>query len=295
MIPGESVMLISASELKYFIEIANTLNFSRAAERLGITQPTLSMAIRRLEKSLETDVLIRHKRGVTLTQAGKQLLTHTKQLLQYWHEVKSKTIASHQEVQGSFTIGCHTTIAMHCLAGILPGLLAQHSKLEINLHHDISRKITERVISLAIDIGVVVNPIKHPDLIIKKLCDDEVTLWKAVELKKIKKSNSTETTIICDPQLMQSQELLKQCKKLGLPYTRVISTPSLEVVTSLTASGCGIGVIPARVVETLFPNKLVRIPNAPIYHDEICVLYRVENKNIKAIQAITNSIKAFFI
>lgn len=286
--------MISADELNYFVEIASTLNFSRAAERLGITQPTLSMSMQRLERALEVKLFIRQKRGVTLTQAGKQLLSHTKQLLQYWHEVKSKTIASHSETQGSFIIGCHTTIALHCLSGFLPNLLEQYPKLEINLEHDISRKITERVISLAVDIGIVVNPIRHPDLIIRKLCEDEVTLWRALGKRKIQQFNSGQTTIVCDPQLIQTQDLLKKCKKLGLSYARIMPTSSLEVVASLTASGCGIGILPSRVAAALHPKLLTRIANAPVYQDEICMLYRVENKNINAIQIIANSIKEYY-
>jgi LysR family transcriptional regulator, cell division regulator len=287
-------MLISAIELNYFIEVANTLNFSRAAERLGITQPTLSMAMRRLEEALEIKLFIRLKRGVILTQGGVQLLSHTKQLLQYWHEVKSKTMASHHETQGSFVIGCHTTVALHCLSKCLPSLLEQYPKLEINLEHDISRKITERVISLAIDVGIVVNPIRHLDLIIRKLCDDEITLWKAKGKRKIQQFNSGQTTIICDPQLSQTQDILKKCNKLGLYYTRIMPTSSLEAVASFTASGCGIGILPARLATMLYPKVLSKIPNVPVYHDEICMLYRVENKNIKAIQVIADSIKNYF-
>ena len=76
--------MLSQAELKYFLEVANTKNLSRASERLGISQPTLSVAIKRLENSIGTELLIRQKRGVALTQAGKQLLIHAKQLLQYW-------------------------------------------------------------------------------------------------------------------------------------------------------------------------------------------------------------------
>ena len=76
--------MASQAELRYFIEVANSLNLSRASERLGISQPSLSVAIKRLEGSIGTELLIRQKRGVVLTQAGKQLLAHAKQLLQYF-------------------------------------------------------------------------------------------------------------------------------------------------------------------------------------------------------------------
>lgn len=288
-------MLISPDELKYFIEITNTLNFSRAAERLGISQPTLSLSIKHVEGIINEKLFRRHKHGVSLTQAGKQLLAHSKMLLQYWDQVKSKAIASHRDTQGSFVIGCHPTLALHCLSGFLPSLLEQYPKLEISFEHDVSRKITEQVISLAIDIGIVVNPIRHPDLIIRKLCDDEMTLWRANVKSKIQQFNSDIATIICDPQLTQTQVLLKTCKKMGLSYARIMPTSSFEVIASLTAKGCGIGILPRRVVASSYLDVLSKVQNAPVYHDEICMLYRVENRNIKAMQVITNAIKEFFI
>jgi len=112
---------------------------------------------------------------VSLTQAGKQLLLHARQLLQYWEKTKSQALASQQVVQGYFTLGCHSTIAIYLASKFLPDLLESHPKLEIHLKNDLSRKITEQVINLSIDIGIVINPIKHPDLIIRKLGTDEVT------------------------------------------------------------------------------------------------------------------------
>src|SRR3989338_282338 len=287
-------MLPSAAELEYFLEVSNTLNLSRASERLGISQPSLSLAIKRLEESVGLPLFVRHKQGVTLTQAGKQLVPHTRQLLQYWENTKSQALASQHEVQGYFTLGCHPTIAMYMVSGFLPDLLENYPKLEIHLKHDISRKITEQVINLSIDIGIVVNPFKHPDLIIRKLCDDEVTFWVGEGAREIQNVHSKQAIILCEPDLTQTQSLLKKCKKSGLVSERIMTMNSLEVVAHLTASGCGIGILPTRVAKSMYPNRLRRIPKAPVYSDEICLVYRNENRHVQAIQTIVNVIKDFF-
>lgn len=287
-------MLPSPDELEYFVEIANTLNLSRASERLGITQPSLSLAVKRLEQSVGTQLLIRHKQGVTLTQAGKQLLLHTKQLLQQWQNTKAHALASQQEVQGYFTLGCHSTIAMHMVSGFLADLLEKYPKLELHLKHDISRRITERVINLSIDIGIVTNPFQHPDLIIRKLCDDKVTFWVGNGKREIQNIHSKQAIILCDPDLTQTQSLLKKCKKSGILTDRIMAMNSLEVVANLTANGCGIGILPTRVAKSLYPAKLKSIANAPVYSDEICLIYRNENRNVEAIQTVVRIIKDFF-
>lgn len=287
-------MLPSPAELEYFLEVTNALNFSRASERLGISQPSLSLAIKRLEQTIGTDVFVRHKQGVTLTQAGKQLLLHVRQLLQLWDTTRSEALASQQEIQGNFTLGCHSTIAIHIASKFLPSLLEKHPKLEIHLKHNISRKIMENVINLSIDVGIVANPIRHPDLIIRKLRTDEVTFFMANDLhQKTQDIHSGQAILICDPGMTQVHALLKKIKKMNLMFGRMITTDNLEVIASLTTNGCGIGILPTCVAESQFP-KLKKIPNAPIFSDELCLIYRNENRNVKAMQVIINTIKDYF-
>lgn len=289
-------MIPSPSDLTYFIEVASTLNLSRASERLGISQPSLSLSIQRIEKSLGTLVLTRCKRGVMLTQAGKQLLAHSRSLLETWEKVKSTALASENEIQGAYTIGCHPSVALYSLSGFLPNLMEKHPKLEIKLKHDLSRKITEGVINTGIDIGIAVNPVQHLDLVIHKLCDDEVTLWVPQDFRFPKTIGSTANplVLICDPDLIQSQSIIKGLNKQGIMIGRVIESSSLEVVASLTANGCGVGLLPSRVVTASVGKQVKRMPNAPIYRDKICLLFRIENKHVRAIQAIGKAVRGFF-
>lgn len=290
----ENLMIASANELLYFAELANTLNFSRAAERIGISQPSLSTAIKRLEHAIGTDLFSRGKNGVALTQAGKRLLSHTKQLLQLWSTVKSESLASHHEVQGCISIGCHPSVALYSLHKFLPALFSNYPKLEVQLKHDLSRKILEGVINLSIDIGIIVNPVKHPDLIIQKLYDDKVTLWTAANSKRDSQNiQSGNAVLLCDAELIQTQSLLKQMHKHGIEYKRLITSSSLEVIASLTAHGSGIGILPTSVAISSYPTKLKAVAKMPIYHDEICLAYRHENRHIKAVQVITSAIKSF--
>lgn len=279
-------MIASPNELRYFIELAHTLNFSRAATRIGISQPSLSTAIKRLEHAIGTELFIRNKHKVILTQAGKNLLTHTKQLLQLWDTTKATCLASEQTLQGNLRIGCHSSVALYFLPRFLPQLVKQYSKLDIQLKHDLSRKITEEVINLSIDLGIAVNPIKHPDLIIKKLFDDQVTCWKVKQIDTTK-----DNIIICDPELIQTQWILKRLEQNGIPYKRIISSSNLEVITQLTIAGVGIGILPSCVAMFANNQMLERVPNAPLYEDDICLIYRHENRHHKVVQVAINAIK----
>jgi DNA-binding transcriptional LysR family regulator len=278
-------MIPSPNDLLYFLEVANLSNLSRAAETLGISQPSLTMAMRRLEEAVGTTILLRHQRGVTLTRAGTQLLSHTRLLLQHWEMIKSETLASKDEIQGAFTIGCHTSLARYALPRFLPDLLAKHPRLDIKLEHERSRKMTEQVINLHLDLGIVVNPTRHPDLVITLLDTDTVTLWHNDQL------TANSAVLLCDPDLSQTQVLMKAMKKQGHDYARLVPSNNLEVIADLTASGCGIGILPANVARS---RQLMPLANAPQHHDEICLIYRGENRDVKALQVMTTTIKQSF-
>ena len=90
---------------------------------------------------------------------------------------------------------------------------------------------------------------------------------------------------------MQTQWLLKKIHKKGIKYKRIITSSNLEVVANLTAAGIGIGILPTCIATSLHRDKLERIPGAPIYEDEVCLVYRHENRNNKAIQVTAQAIK----
>ena len=238
-------------------------------------------------------VFIRHKQGVTLTQAGKQLLLHVRQLLQFWEITRTQALASEKDIQGHISLGCHAAIAMYIVSKFMPTLLEKHPKLEIHFRHDISRKIMEQVINLSIDIGIVVNPIKHPDLIIRKLRVDDITFWVGDEKSHSQDLHSGQGVLICDPAMTQVNALLKKIKKMNLSFARMITTDNLEVVAHLVGNGSGIGILPSCVAESQ-SVKLKKVPNMPFFSDELCLIYRNENRNVKAIQVIIGMIKDYF-
>lgn len=285
-------MTPSPADLTYFIEVAKSSNLSRASESLGISQPSLTLAMRRLEETVGAPLLVRHKRGVTLTKAGEQLLAHARELMQRWETIKSSALASMHDVQGAITIGCHPSVALYSLPVFLPALMAEHPKLEVRLKHDLSRRITESVISLKVDIGISVNPVRHPDLVINKLDDDTISLWCKDPKQSTKQLADGSAIILCDPEMTQAQAILAQLKKSGLQYGRLLSTSNLEIIASLCKHDGGIGILPARIAAEY---GLLPIPNSPTYEDEICVLYRGENRNVRAIQVIVESIKKSFV
>lgn len=273
--------LPSPSELNYFIEVANTLNLSRAAERLGVSQPALSLAIQRLESSFGVPLLVRTKSGVNLTTGGRKLVTQARSLLHEWERIRSEALKDETEISGRYTVGCHPSVALYSLPSVLPELLRSNPLLEFKLVHDLSRKITEEVISFKVDFGIVVNPVEHPDLVIKQLLKDEVSFWVSPA------RDVNHDVLICDPELLQTQSLLKQLTKKAGAFKRTMTSSNLEVITELVAAGAGVGILPSRVASRVKSRGLKPfMADAPKFYDRICLVYRADAQRSKSSRKI---------
>ncbi len=287
-------MLPSFNDINYFMEVAETKNISRAAERLGITQPSLSSAIKRIEDSLGTSLLIRSRSGVQLTKAGTELKSKGRLLLMNWEQLKSDINRRETAVTGEYVIGCHPSVALYSLPHFLPQLMSQYPELNIKLEHDLSRKITESIISYHIDFGIVVNPVKHPDLIIKELCTDVVTFWTAKTPSKNQKAGD-HSVLICDLNLQQAQKVLSDFQKQKIHFNRLIHSTNLEVITELVAKGAGVGILPTRVATRDKSHSLTEFSNkAPSFKDRICLVFRADLPKSKSRTVITESIRSAF-
>lgn len=290
----------NATEIVNFLEVSKTLNISRAAERLGVTQPTLSLSIQRLEHFVGTSLLLRSKTGVKLTKAGSRFAMQAKNLLDQWQSIRAETLSEESEVRGTVSIGCHVSVALYSVSGFAGQLMRDHPDLEIALEHDLSRKITERVISFELDCGIVVNPVAHPDLRIVSLCEDEVLFWRGTGPF----SNSNDSTnslandvLLCDPNLLQSQALVAKLKKLPefWKFRRKIHSSSLEVVAKLASTGAGIAILPTRIALGDPGLKLKPLfSKGPIHKDRICLIYRPEAQKRLAFKTVMKAIEASF-
>ena len=265
-------MSLIIDDIKYFVVISETLNITRASEIIGISQPALSYAIKRLENELGGQLLIRLKNGIQLTKLGETFKHRTNRLIYEW--TQAQNLANSESGLGSYTFAIHPSVALSTIEYFIPQLQSTFPKLNFNFIHGLSREMTEKVISWEADFGIVVNPVEHLDLVIKKLYSDEVSIFSV---------NNTKDKLILDPRLAQSQHILKRINKEA-DFHGIINSANLEVVAKLTSLGLGYGILPSRIASQY---NLQRLKNTPIFEDEICLVYRPEkHRNVTSQEII---------
>ncbi|MEV0298316.1 LysR family transcriptional regulator [Nocardia sp. NPDC050710] len=122
-------------DLRYFTVLAEELNFTRAAERLFITQPALSKQIRQLEQQLRVALIVRDKRGIGLTAAGAALLLQARALLEQWREAQRVVSAAAAAENSVLTVGISTSVGRGLLSAAREGFVRTHPTWRTRLRH----------------------------------------------------------------------------------------------------------------------------------------------------------------
>ena len=279
--------------LKQFRTIAKFENLSRAAKELHVAQPSLSVAVRKMERELGVQLLERSKRGVKLTAEGLRFLNYCEQGLSAWDQIRLELNYLGSDVKGTLRVGCHSSVAIYTLPHFLPQLMSQHPALQVHLVHDLSRRLMHQIAEQELEVALIINPEPRPNLVVRPLVEDLVTVFRSPQLVN-------EDLLIHDVHLAQTQILLQRLQSAGLEFARTFQSSDLQVIAQLALRGLGHAILPQRVLTSVqqelfkvsFPSRI-----APV-RDRLALVFRPEfqrTPNGKIfIQAVRTWAKAAF-
>ena len=139
------------NQIRYFLAVSDTLNFTRAAEQCHVTQPALTQAIKRLEAELGGELIHRNRRNTELTRLGQTLRTHFQQINRTRKLVRSTAKAVTSGELDELHIGLMCTLGPVALSGLLKQFQAQHPMLSLVLHDVTPAGINDLLLTGAID------------------------------------------------------------------------------------------------------------------------------------------------
>lgn len=164
-------------QLQAFREVVERRSFSQAAERLGVTQPAVSLQVRALEKRLGTQLLDRSGRRVEPTEAGAKLYKHAQRLLALEEEIVAELAdEATGELNGAFEIGASTGPGGVVLSSLLCRFAEQHQQLHVSLVVFDTQSVVERVAERSLELGVVGAAPRHRGVEYEPFLHDTVVL-----------------------------------------------------------------------------------------------------------------------
>ena len=143
--------------LRYFIEVARTQNITAAAERLHITQPTLSKQLMDLEDELGAKLFERGKRRTTLTEDGMLLFQRAKEIVALADLTESAFRSTDERIAGDIAIGCGETEGMRLLVDAMKEMRAAHPGVTFRLSSGNFEDISDRLDGGLVDFGLFVG------------------------------------------------------------------------------------------------------------------------------------------
>ncbi|MBL7003260.1 MAG: LysR family transcriptional regulator [Gammaproteobacteria bacterium] len=243
------------ANLKAFIAVAEQHSFSLAAEQLFITQPAISKRIKLLEQQLNTRLLDRSVKHITLTQAGVELLPRARKILQDMDECTQLIADLSGHTMGSLSLATSHHIGLHRLPPVLQKFVYNHPKVELDIHFMDSEDACHAVESGEMEIAIVTLPTKKwLNIKTKTIWTDELciicnnqhpltnvpapTLEELLKYSAILPSKGTFTRNIIESAL----------EKYKSPIKISLETNYLETIKMLVSVGLGWSILPKNML-----------------------------------------------
>jgi len=174
---------LDTEQARTFLAVVAAGNFVTAAERLHVTQSTVSTRIRTLETQLGCRLFVRNKGGTTLTSAGRRFQKHASTLVRTVEQARHD-VGIAEGFRATLTIGARIGLWDQFLLRQLPALLATATDLAIRAEIGVERDLMEGLVEGRIDIGVMYTPQSRPGLRVEPLFDDRLVLVSTAPLRR---------------------------------------------------------------------------------------------------------------
>ena len=286
---------MNVATLYYFQTTARCGNITSAAKALGVQQPSLSVAIRRLEDELGTTLLRRERDGVTLTSTGKEFLHYVTEALALLDLAKQRIHGLEHDEVGSFVLGCPNALGAYFLPPFFAEFLPAAPHVALSLWAGPSQAVQQAVLNRDIHFGLIANPVPHPDLVLVQLFYDATDIFVARHPQDSDQATHQPMDweeacarlrtgpLVYVSYTPRAAELLTRLGDAQLLPARQLACDDIALAKSLAKAGIGVAILPRRIATDDREGTLQRLhPALPYLPDTIYLAYRADLHRTRA-------------
>jgi LysR family transcriptional regulator, transcriptional activator of the cysJI operon len=235
--------------LKVFRAAAEHLNFRKAAERLFLTQPAVTLQIKALEDDLGVRLFDRSAGRVSLTRQGSLLLNYASQIAALVSQAEQELGAEDGKISGELPLGVSTTIAQYVLPRLLGAFLDEHPRVQFSLHSGNTSEIVQLLLGGGISLGLIEGPARDRGIRTEPFMQDELVLITppAFESDRMSRDQLMTSNLLMREHGSGSRRVVEiALEKAGYKlksFKHVMNLDSTEAIKSAVEAGLGVAIV----------------------------------------------------
>lgn len=267
--------------LTYFIEVAHHRSFTKAAQALHITQPSISKMIKLLEEELDVILFYRSAKQIELTDAGKALLYQSQQIVNSFQNLTSDLADVINSKKGAITIGLPPMVGAKFFPQIISDFTTMHPQISLTLLEAGSEKVQMGIDDGSLDIGVVMLPVDENNFEMFPIINEPMMLivhpdhilatQSIVEFNQLKDENF----IFFRKSFTLHDRIITKCIESGFAPNIVFKSSHWDFIVEMVAINFGIALLPKTICRDLDQNRVKILQIAePMIHWQLGFIWK---------------------
>lgn len=244
---------MTLTELRYIVAVARERHFGRASQACFISQPTLSVAVRKLEEELGVTLFERRRGDITVTPAGAPIIEQARRVLQEAALIREIAAHGKDELNGPLRVGLIYTVGPYVLPQLVPALHERVPSMPLAIEEGYTATLSQRLRAGELDLIVISEPFEEPGLLTRPLYDEPFVVLLPASHPLVVHERLAPEQLAGEQVLMLGaghcfrDQVLKACPECGAPAGQqdlLLDGSSLETIRHMVASGIGVTVLP---------------------------------------------------
>ncbi|MEO1751288.1 hydrogen peroxide-inducible genes activator [Thiofaba sp. EF100] len=295
---------MTLTELRYIVAVARERHFSRAAESCFVSQPTLSVGVRKLEEALGVQIFERGpKSEVRLTTAGERIVAQAQRVLEEVERLKQVARHSQDPLNGPLRLGLIYTIGPYLLPHLIPALHVRAPQMPLLIEEGFTSELAERLRFGELDVIVVSLPFSEPGVVTQAVYDEPFVVamppehpWREMAILPPERLAEGELLMLGQGHCFRDQvlQMCPDCNRSAAigGLQRTLEGSSLETIRHMVASGLGVTVLPCSSAQNdMEGGRLVyRAFREPVPMRRVVLAWRKSFPRPEAVEALRQTI-----
>jgi LysR family hydrogen peroxide-inducible transcriptional activator len=292
---------MTLTELRYVVALAQERHFGRAAQKCFVTQPTLSLALAKLEDELGVRLFERNKNEVLITARGAAIVEQARRVLDEVGRIQHIARGGQDQLAGALRLGVIPTIGPYLLPDLVPILRKRAPDMPLAIEENLTGNLAPMLREGELDVLVIALPFALPGVRTQVVYEEPFSVvvpeghrWgarKAVRPAELAEEN----LLVLNAGHCFRDQVLEACPgqaNTALPEGRAGS--SLETIRNMVASGLGVSVVPSSALAPRYATKLLKaVPfTSPVPSRKVALAWRTSFDRPMAVDVLANAVRS---